>query len=283
MDLKLPDWFKLERPLCSLDLETTTVDGGQINPATDRIVELAITKILPGDRARHCYAWRMRPDVQISEAATACHGITNSDVEGIPPLADWGDDILGWLKDSDIVGFNCLRYDVPCLYEELARNGFSWDLSDVKIFDAGNIFKRKEERTLSAAVWFYLGKDHEGAHGAQADSDATLKVFLAQLNRYPDLEGVDLPRYSDFLDDPTMSRGDLHGKFLRDKDGDLVYNFGKHKGSKLRAQRGYANWMMSADFPSQTLDVIEAEFERISPKKALPKPANETDFEELLF
>jgi DNA polymerase III epsilon subunit-like protein len=40
---------------------------------------------------------------------------------------------------------------------------------------------------LSAALKFYTDREHEGAHDALADVEATADVLLAQLDRYPDL------------------------------------------------------------------------------------------------
>ena len=57
------------------------------------------------------------------------------------------------------------------------------------------IFHRKEPRDLTAAVRFYLDRDHEGAHSAEADVTATAEVLDAQLERYSDL-----PRTVDELD-----------------------------------------------------------------------------------
>ena len=42
-------------------------------------------------------------------------------------------------------------------------------------------------RNLTAAVRHYCGRELTGAHSAEADSDATIDVLLAQLERYPDL------------------------------------------------------------------------------------------------
>ena len=42
-------------------------------------------------------------------------------------------------------------------------------------------------RNLSAAVRHYCGRELEGAHGAEADTQATIDVLLAQLERHPDL------------------------------------------------------------------------------------------------
>jgi DNA polymerase-3 subunit epsilon len=42
-------------------------------------------------------------------------------------------------------------------------------------------------RNLSAAVRHYCGRELEGAHSAEADTQATIDVLLAQLHRHPQL------------------------------------------------------------------------------------------------
>ena len=48
-----------------------------------------------------------------------------------------------------------------------------------------------EQRTLSAAYKFYCGKELVGAHGAEADNDATFEVFKAQIEKYNGMDVTD--------------------------------------------------------------------------------------------
>jgi DNA polymerase-3 subunit epsilon len=52
-------------------------------------------------------------------------------------------------------------------------------------------------RNLSAAVRHYCGRELEGAHSAEADTQATIDVLLAQLQRHPQLP-KDVPGLADF-------------------------------------------------------------------------------------
>ena len=54
------------------------------------------------------------------------------------------------------------------------------------MIDVQNIFHKMEQRTLRAAYKFYCGKTIEGAHEALPDTEATLEVLLAQLEKYQD-------------------------------------------------------------------------------------------------
>ena len=108
-----------------------------------------------------------------------------------------------------------------------------------------------------AAYKFYCGKDLEAAHSAEADTQATYEVLLAQLERYDDLENdVDfLAEYSSRS--PFV---DYAGRIIYDDRGVEVFNFGKHKGKAVedvfREEPSYYSWMMNGDFPNYTKKVI---------------------------
>ena len=61
--------MKLNRPLAVFDLETTG-----ISPAEDRIVEVALVRLLP-DGSRETRSWLVNPGCKIPAGATAVHGI----------------------------------------------------------------------------------------------------------------------------------------------------------------------------------------------------------------
>ena len=82
-----------------------------------------------------------------------------------------------------------------------------------------------------------------------ADTEATVKVFRAQLERY------NLPAEINQLDEISRNGRtivDWGGKFSRDANGDIIYNFGKHKGKRVKDEPGYADWMLKSDFPEET-------------------------------
>jgi DNA polymerase-3 subunit epsilon len=224
----------LDRPLVVFDLETTGTD-----PAQDRIVEIGVLRIEP-DGERQLRTRRVNPERAIPAEATAVHGIHDEDV-----------------RDEPTFKFNLRRFDVPLLDRELRDCGLDLGLGGRRIVDAMTIFHRKEPRNLSAAVRFYLEREHEGAHGAQADLTATLEVLEAQLERY-----TDLPRSVEELDAWTKTRPDAideSGKFVRRGD-DVVFAFGKHRGRSLRdvaAQApDYLDWVVGSDFPEDAKQLV---------------------------
>lgn len=257
--------LKLERPLAIFDLEATG-----LNITSDRIVEIAIVRVDP-DGKKMTYERRINPEMEISKEATEVHGISNEDVANAPKLKDVVSEVIDFIKGCDLAGFNSNKFDLPMLAEELLRVGSDYDLSQVKHIDVQNIFHKMEQRTLSAAYQFYCDKSLENAHAAFADAEATWEVLDAQVARYSELENnVDfLATFSLYGD---VKRADFAGRLAFDKNGEVTYNFGKHKGKSVAQvateEPGYYGWMMDADFPLYTKQQLKAEMERIKAKRA---------------
>jgi DNA polymerase-3 subunit epsilon len=240
-----PDFnLKLERPICFLDVETTGIDVDK-----DRIVEISILKLFP-DGTEELKSIRINPGFSIPKEATDIHGITDEFVKDCPRFEAYAKGIFHFIQGCDIVGFNSNRFDVPFVFYSLQRAGVEWDWHEINLVDVCGIFKVKEERSLSAAVKFYTGQDHQASHTAEGDVKATKEVFLQQLGRYSDLpkDFRELSRFSNWGNEIV----DMAGKFTKDEDGDLIFTFGQHKDKKARTQPQYLQWMMKGDFPSDT-------------------------------
>jgi len=244
--------LSLARPLAFFDLETTGTD-----PSRDKIVEIAVVRLDPGG-GRETRTRRINPERPIPPDATAVHGIRDEDVKDEPTFRQVARGLLDLLADADLAGFNVHRFDVPLLDREFRDCGMDLALSGRRIVDAMTIFHRKEPRDLSAAVRFFLGREHAGAHGAEADVLASLDVLEAQLARYPDL-----PRSVDALNAwayPVPAGAvDRTGKFVL-KEGEIVFAFGKQRGKALRevarAQRDYLEWILKQDFPEDAREIV---------------------------
>jgi DNA polymerase-3 subunit epsilon len=114
----------LKKDLCFFDLETTG-----LNVIRDRIIQIAIVKIDRKDHSRSEYYKMINPGpVFISEEAASVHGITNEMVKNKPTFIQLAKEILDFIGDSDLVGYNSNRFDVPLLMEEFARAGFDFDM-----------------------------------------------------------------------------------------------------------------------------------------------------------
>lgn len=230
----------LVRPLIFMDLETTT------NVVRDaRICQFHFKKYFP-DAEVHEMSGYVNPVIAISEAATKVHGLTSEMLRDYPTLADIGADMHQFILGCDIVGYNSNAFDLPVLYNEFQRIGIDWDYSDANFIDACNIFKINEPRDLQHAYKHYTGKTLVSAHNAGKDVDATVEVFVHQMEKYGlswDMEQLAL--YSNY----GQKRADLTGKFFVDVEGSYVINFGKYKGVKAAEQMSYLAWMLTQDFP----------------------------------
>lgn len=245
--------LSLQRPLVVFDLETTGTD-----PTSDRVVEISVLRIEP-DGSRRARTRRINPERPIPPQATAIHGIGDEDVRESPTFRQVARSLLEWLEGADLAGFNVLRFDLPLLDREFRECGLDLGLGRRKVVDAMVIFHRKEPRDLTAAVRFFLGREHEEAHGAEADVAATLEVLEAQLERYPDL-----PANVEELDAwtrPARANGAAAPAKFRWQDGEWVFAFGKHNGVTLRQvateNAGYLEWILQADFPDDAKKLVE--------------------------
>ena len=239
--------LNITRPICFFDIESTGLDVAQ-----DRIIELSICKLNPTGE-REVKTKRFNPGIPIPENATQIHGITDQDVIDCPTFKSFAKGILTFISNCDLGGFNCNAYDIPLLFNEFERAGLEMHYMDTKFIDAFNIFKIKEQRTLSAAVSFYTGKNHEGAHGAEADVLATVEIFLAQMERYEDLphDMAELHLYCNY-NRPVV---DISRKFSVNDQGEIIFNFGMHKGHIARDNPSYLKWMLNAEFAKDTCKI----------------------------
>ena len=244
--------LRLDRPLVVFDIESTGT-----TPRKDRIIELAAVKLMPdGTEISKC--WLMNPGVKIPPETTKIHGITDDIVKDCPTFADKADEIFAFFEGCDLSGFNADRFDIPCLEEEFARVGKNFAPSSRRHVDVQRIYHRMEPRDLSAAVRFYLGRDHTGAHGAEADARATLEVLKAQMEKYPELPQT-VKEMDEYLVPHDPLNADRYG-MLRWKDGELTINFGKKKGESLRKlllnEPNYLRWIVKGDFDTEVKAIV---------------------------
>lgn len=245
--------LKLSKPICFFDLETTGT-----NLAKDRIVEIAILKVHPNGN-KESRSWLVNPEMKISNEVIAIHGISNEKVANEPIFKVLAPTIYEMIKGCDLAGYNSNRFDIPLLVEELLRAGIEIDMKNVAAVDVQTIFHKKEQRTLSAAFQFYCGKDLDGAHSAEVDTNATFEVLKSQLDKYEDLENdvSFLAKYSS-----QKKCADFAGFIAFDKKGQEIFTFGKYRGKCVEQvfeeEPGYFGWIQNSDFPMYTKRVLTA-------------------------
>lgn len=257
--------LNLRRPLAFFDLETTGV-----NIATDKIVEIAIVKILPGGE-EEVYTKKVNPGIPIPLASSLFHGIYDEDVKDLPSFKDLAQEVADFIGDADLAGYNSNKFDVPMLMEEFLAAGVDFSLEGRAFIDVQNIFHQMEQRTLKAAYRFYCDKNLDNAHQAEADVRATYEVLKAQLEKYDgvafeDKHGeVSYPVVNDVEALHTFTNlskpVDFAGRLVYDEDGEVAINFGKHKGKRVTdvfdVEPSYYAWMQNGDFPRYTKKVLE--------------------------
>ena len=271
--------LNLKKPLVVFDLETTGLDV-----VNDRIIQLSFIKVYPDgkeERGDHL----INPGRHIPEMITELTGIDDEKVKDAPSFKQISTTLAETFKGCDFAGFNSNRFDVPMLAEEFLRAGIDFDFSKCRLIDAQAIFHKMERRNLAAAYKFYCGRKMEEdfeAHRADQDTEATYRVLMGELDMYSkeqqDEDERILPNDMDFLAEFSKQNDnvdfagrmiwapitDKEGKPLTDKDGkpqlQEVFNFGKYKdypvAEVLKKDPGYYSWMLGADFPNNTKQVL---------------------------
>jgi DNA polymerase III subunit epsilon len=253
--------LNLTKPLIIFDLEATGVNVG-----SDRIVEIAMLKVFPDGHEE------FRRHLVNPEVVVAIHGISDEMVKNEPTFRDLAGNLNAFIGNSDLSGYNSIKYDIPLLVEEFLRVGIEFDLKNRRIVDVQNIFHKMEPRTLKAAYKFYCSSELVNAHSAEADTRATYEVLKAQIERYQGVEYAekdgkittpvvnDMKALSDFSN--INRNADLVGHIIFNAKGQEILNFGKHKGKIVeevfRAEPSYYDWMMKGDFPLSTKRTITA-------------------------
>jgi DNA polymerase-3 subunit epsilon len=235
------------KPIALLDLETT---GAEIDSA--RIVQISVRQVdqnfIPLALAKTIL---LNPGIPISAEATEIHGITDEMVKECPSFKKISKSLHEYLMPCDAAGFNILGFDIPVLAEEFIRVGMQFPPPGMRFIDAMAIFHTKVPRTLSGAAIYFLNKEHVEAHDAEADIDITREILVAQVNRYEDLKAMDIQQLHKFCQG-DQQRVDLAGTIVINAEGVPVYKIGKDKGKPIKANPGFAYWMLKNSFSTDT-------------------------------
>lgn len=238
--------IQLLRPLVFLDLETTGLSLTQ-----DRIVEIAMLKVSP-DGGRQMKRKLINPERPIPDEVSAIHGITDEMIKDAPTFKQMANEIKQYLEGADLGGYNSNKFDWPLLVEEFLRAGLQFDVHGRKLLDVQKIYHQMEPRNLSAAYRFYCEKELENAHSAETDINATWDVFLAQIDRYPQL-GNSIDTVMKVVGEDQIV--DFARRIVIE-NGKETFNFGKHKGKAvedvLKNEPSYYDWMMKSEFALHT-------------------------------
>lgn len=251
--------LNLKTPLCFFDLEATGM-----NIITDRIIEIAVIKMMPGGEILR-KSNVLNPTIPIPAESSAIHGLSDDDVRDKPTFKAVAKDYAKFFEGADLAGFAIMKFDVPLLVEEFLRADVEFDYTRKRVVDSQKIFHMMEKRTLSAAYKFYLNQEFENSHTAEADTEASMQVLLAQVARYENQEVTDTlnRKIGEIRNDidalhkvSYVQQVDLSGRMVYNDKGLEVFNFGKHKNKVVtevfRQEPAYYDWIMNGEFPLDT-------------------------------
>ncbi|HBO97921.1 MAG TPA: DNA polymerase III subunit epsilon [Candidatus Omnitrophica bacterium] len=246
--------MKLSHALVVLDLETTGIWVER-----DKIIEIAMVKSFP-DNHTETYLKKVNPGVPIPAVISQLIGITDADVKDAPAFKDIAQEVLQFIGDSDLAGFNIEKFDLPLLEREVREANLQFNWRTHKVYDAQRVYHLNEKRDLYAAYKFYCDKDLNNAHSALADAQATLEILEAQVAKYGDgdasVEHLGQYRYRS-----TEEFYDKEKKF-RWWNGKLYMMFGKYANKYtlqeiVQKDRSYLGWILSAQFSEEVKELVE--------------------------
>lgn len=289
--------LNLERPLVSIDLETTGTD-----PDRDRIVQIGVVKVRPDGAIKEWKAL-VDPGVPLSEeveaffrqnkvdisntllkACNVCGGtpelhdaVGGHEFQPVPTFAALAPSLYAGLNGCDLAGFNLASFDVKLLRNEFKRAGVEW--SPLCIVDAFKMAQRANSRNLS---WFvekyvpdHLREDFK-AHDALHDARQTMYGIFGFLQQHADFpRSVQKLHDMFFVEARDANSLDPEGKIAWttiDGKAEAIVNFGKkHKGKTLREVKafdpGYLRWMLNGEFNDVVKKIAEAALEGRFPSK----------------
>lgn len=171
-------------PVAVLDLETTGLRVRQ-----DRIVEIGAVTMLG---ARLADAPKLDqlvdPGIPMPAAASAIHGIHDSDLRGKPSISDIAPALRELVADRVVVGHQ-IGFDLAVLRHEAARTGFEW--REPAALDLALLVGALEPALPDLgleAVARYLGVDVERRHRAMGDCLTAARCYVRLLVRLRELD-----------------------------------------------------------------------------------------------
>lgn len=238
-----------QRGAIVLDCETTGFDPGK-----DRITELAIMSLDSGELLFHSY---FNPEMSIPPEVIEITKITDEMVKYAPRFSSLAPRIADIIESAEaVIGYN-VAFDRGMLCGEFRRLGdlmknIRWPIlvCAKRIWD---VYEPKEKRNLTNAFKrFVAAEGFEGAHGAIADTRATLEVFYMQRNLF----GLHGKRWEEL--DPEQKSWFGPSNHIIWKDGILVANFGKNSGIPVhKIEQSFWRWVADKDFPNHVLKIAD--------------------------
>lgn len=177
----------VSKNIVCFDLETTGLDRTK-----DQIIQISMIKFNSQTfEIIDVFDSYVQPigNYTIGLGAYFKHGIKPENLVGKPHLSDIAQNIIDFIGDNDILGFNSCRFDIPFLKTELNKYGYDIDFTTRKCYDSFKEESRRNGNTLEKTFERYVGHSmiEEGleAHNALSDIKATIEIFKHQNNISP--------------------------------------------------------------------------------------------------
>ena len=258
--------LELTRPLAVLDVQSTGLD-----PSNARIVKLSVLKVDP-DGSEHMKSVVVNPGVPIPPGATQVHGISDLDVMDMPVFRSYARALADHLEGCDIAGFGIERFGLPLLEAEFERNGVEFNVSDRTVVDAMTVFHRLEPRNLASAYSRFVGGRKPGAVDDAEGARNVFAILQGEVRSSTDVPVAPtaLAAWAKGIDDTAI---DGEGKFVWSEEGDVLVNFGKHRGERLIEVVGndlpYLKWVAgSDDFDGEVRKIAESAADGYLPERS---------------
>ncbi len=163
-----------------LDTETTGLSTAQGH----RIIEIGCLELINRRITGREYHRFLNPERDIDEGAERIHGISRADLEGQPLFADIADELLKFLKDSELVIHNA-EFDVGFIEHELRlmEHPKPHITDHSMVLDTLGLARKLhpgQRNSLDALCKRYdVDASRRDVHGALIDAELLAKVYLA--------------------------------------------------------------------------------------------------------
>jgi len=163
-----------------LDTETTGLATSQGH----RIIEIGCLELVNRRLTGREYHRFLNPERDIDEGAERVHGISLADLEGQPRFADIADELIDFLRDSELVIHNA-EFDVGFLEHELAlmkhpRPSISEHATVLDTLGLARKLHPGQRNSLDALCKRYsVDASKREVHGALIDAELLARVYLA--------------------------------------------------------------------------------------------------------
>jgi DNA polymerase III subunit epsilon len=185
MTTGISSWRIADTPIAVIDFETTG-----LTPGYDRVVEVAVVRIEPGQAPRLAFDSLIHPARPM--AATEIHGIQESDVMKAPRFHEIAGEFLTAAQGCVIAIYN-VYFDLPFLNFELSNAGVTHEPPHFCLMSLRTMLGHGSRCKLEEACQS-LGVDYPNSHVASSDALAAAQLYCHYRN---DLRAQDISTFAD--------------------------------------------------------------------------------------